>query len=118
MPDRVEFSARVLFAAPMITLGVMAMILVLGVLAFFKSSRRMLAAAIGGVAGYLILGTHLAQRYADEAFRQHQCPDAAWGGPAAGLLRGAVVAIVVFEIVRFVARKREKGDPPASIASG
>ncbi len=113
-----EFSARVLFAAPMILLGVMAMILVLGVLALFRNSRRVLAAAIGGVAGYLLLGTNLAQRYADEAFRQHQCPDAAWGGPAAGLLRGAVVAIVVFEIVRLVAHMRGSGNPPASNAPG
>jgi hypothetical protein len=113
----VRFETDVLFADPMIMFGVMALVLVVAIVAPFRNRWRVLSVVVGGVAGYLILGTALAYQLADDALRRGACPDAGWFGPAAGLLRGAAVGLASFEIgklvVRFTAGGNASGRRPA-----
>jgi hypothetical protein len=88
----------------MIFFGMIAMLLVVVALAFLRNRWRLVAGVGGGLLGYVLFGTRLAYEFADDARRRGACPDAGWAGPAAGLLRGSLAAVVVFEIVRQIVR--------------
>lgn len=103
---------EVLLATPMLVLGGVALFFILLPLALARNRWRIPAGLLGAVAGYTILGADLACRLAENAMRNHECPDAGWIGPATGELSGAVVAVVSFNVGHFVSgRVRGRDDP-------
>jgi hypothetical protein len=86
---------RALLAEPMLLLGAITVAVIVLVLALMRKWSHILVGLLGGVGGYVLLGTPLGWHLAAVAERRGQCPDVAWFGPASGALVGSLVALVV-----------------------
>lgn len=100
-----------LFAAPVLMLGFVFAALAAILLALTFDRRRLVAGMIGFAAGYLALGTLLADVFGADAVRRGVCGDAAWGGPGAGGLLGVVAGVIVFELVRWRSAAASSREP-------
>jgi hypothetical protein len=96
--------------------GMMALVPVVIVLALTRNGLRLLVGLIGFAAGYVLLGTHLAYKFVEDAQRHGECPDAGWAGPAAGGLLGVGVAVAVFEVVRVFMKRSTRSPRPRQSA--